>query len=72
MTRNLHHNALPILREKVTGLSEFNIDQDDVCRGCTLGKHANVSFPSNKHRFKGSLDLVHLDVFGLIPVASTT
>jgi hypothetical protein len=37
---HLHHRALPILREIVTGLPEFSIEQHGVCRGCTLGKHA--------------------------------
>jgi hypothetical protein len=53
------HGMLPILREIVTGLPEFSIDQHGVCRGCTLGKHAKVAFQSRKHRSKGILDLVH-------------
>jgi hypothetical protein len=28
---HLHHKALPILREIVTGLSKFNIEQYGVC-----------------------------------------
>jgi hypothetical protein len=43
---HLHHKVLPILREIVTGLPEFNIEQHGVCRGCMLGKHAKVAFPS--------------------------
>jgi hypothetical protein len=35
-----------------------------------LGKHAKVSFPSNKHRSKEILDLVHSYVCGLMSVAS--
>jgi hypothetical protein len=35
-----------------------------------LGKHAKASFPSIEHRSKGILDLVHLDVFGPMLVAS--
>jgi hypothetical protein len=57
----LHHRALAILRGIVTGLLEFSIEQDGVCRGCMLGKHAKVSFPSNKHRSKEILDLVMQD-----------
>jgi hypothetical protein len=55
---HLHHRVLPILREIVTGLPEFSIEQHGVCRGCTLGKHAKVAFPSSKHRSKEILDLV--------------
>ena len=65
-----HHRALFILREIVIGLPEFNVEQLGVCRGCMLGKHANATFPSNEHRPKEILDLVHLDVYGLISVTS--
>jgi hypothetical protein len=61
---HLHHNALPILREIVTSLPDFNIEEQGVCKGCTLGKHAKVAFSSSKHRSKGVLDLVHSDVCG--------
>jgi hypothetical protein len=69
---HLHHKALPILREIVTGLPDFSIEQQGVCRGCTLGKHAKVAFPSSEHRSKGILDLVHSDVCGPMSVASIT
>jgi hypothetical protein len=36
----------PILRGIVTGLLEFNIEQQGVCRGCALGKNSKVVFPS--------------------------
>jgi hypothetical protein len=67
---HLHHRALPILREIVTGLPEFSIEQHGVCRGCMLGKHAKAAFPSSEHRSKGILDLVHSDVCGPMSVAS--
>jgi hypothetical protein len=56
---HLHHKVFPILREIVTGLPDFSIEQQGVCRGCTLGKHAKAAFPSSEHRSKGILDLVH-------------
>jgi hypothetical protein len=43
--------GIVILGEIVTGLPEFNIEQYGVCKGCALGKHAKVSFPSNEHYF---------------------
>jgi hypothetical protein len=67
---HLHHRALLILREKFTGFLEFNIEQQGVYKGCTLGKHAKVSFSSSKHRSKEILDLVHSHVCGSILVAS--
>jgi hypothetical protein len=69
---HLHHRALPILREIVTGLPKFSIEQHCVCRGCTHGKYANVAFPSSEHRSKGILNLVHLDVCGPMLVSSIT
>jgi hypothetical protein len=30
-----------------------------VCRGCALGKNANVVFPSSKSRPKGIFNLIH-------------
>jgi hypothetical protein len=58
---HLHHRALSILREIVIGLPEFNVEQHGVCKGCMLGKHAKVAFPSSKHRSKEILDLVTKD-----------
>jgi hypothetical protein len=69
---HLHHKALPILREIVTGFPDFNIEQQGLCRGCTLGKHANAAFPTSEHRSKEILDLVHLNVCGLMSVALVT
>jgi hypothetical protein len=39
---HLHHRALPILREIVTGLPEFSVEQQGVCKGCALGKYAKT------------------------------
>jgi hypothetical protein len=58
---HLHHKAFPILREIVTGLPEFNIEKNGVCRGCMLGNHVKVYFPSSEHRSKEILDLVTED-----------
>jgi transposase InsO family protein len=69
---HLHHKALPILKEIVIDLSDFNIEQQGVCKGCTLGKHAKVAFPSSEHGSKGILNLVHSDVCGPMSVASIT
>jgi hypothetical protein len=69
---HLHHKVLTIIREIVIGFLEFNIEQHGVCIGCTLGKHVKASFPSNEHRSKGILDLVHSDVCGPMSIASIT
>jgi transposase InsO family protein len=67
---HLHHRALPILREMVTGLPDFSLEQQGVCRGCALGKNVKASFPSSETRSKGILDLIHSDVCGPMSVSS--
>jgi hypothetical protein len=60
---HLHHKVLPILREIVTSLPEFSIEQHGACRGCTLSKHVKATFPSSEHRSMGILDLIHSNVY---------
>jgi hypothetical protein len=64
MMAHLHHGALGGLREVVTGVPQINIEHQDVCRGCALGKFAKASFPDSDKRSTGILDLVHMDVCG--------
>lgn len=66
----LHHRALPILREMVTGLPDFNLEQQGVCGGCALGKNVKVSFPRSETRSTRILDLIHSDVCGPLLVDS--
>jgi hypothetical protein len=66
----VHHRALPILREIVIDLQEFSIEKHGVCKRCTLAKHVKATFPSNEHRSKEILDLIHSDVCGLMLVVS--
>ena len=61
-TAHLHHGALRVLREIVIGLPQFNIDHQELCRGCTLGKYTKASFPSSEHRASEILDLIHSNV----------
>jgi hypothetical protein len=37
-----------------------------VCKGCAQGKNINHSFPNSDNRAKRVLDIVHLDVCGLM------
>jgi hypothetical protein len=61
---HLHHGALGGLGEIVTGVPQFSLEHQDVCRGCVLGKFSKASFPSSDSRSAGILDLVHTDVCG--------
>jgi hypothetical protein len=67
---HLHYRALSILRKIVTGLPEFKVEQQGVCRGCALGKNVKATFPSSESKYKGILDLIHSDVCGPMLVAS--
>jgi hypothetical protein len=61
---HLHHGALRSLREIVTGMPQFNIEHQEVCRGCALGKYTKTVFPSSDSRSAGVLELIHTDVCG--------
>jgi hypothetical protein len=67
---HLHQRVLPLLRQMVTGLPEFIMDQQGVCKGYALGKNVKAAFPSNEIRSKGILDLIHSDLGGPMSVAS--
>jgi transposase InsO family protein len=61
---HLHHGALRILREIVTGVPDFSTEHQEVCKGCALGKYTKTAFPSSDSRVASILDLIHFDVCG--------
>jgi hypothetical protein len=67
---HLHHGALRSLREIVTGMPQFNIEHQDVCRGCTLGKYTKTVFPSSDNRSAGVLELIHTIICGAMSSVS--
>lgn len=67
---HLHHGALRVLREIVTGLPQFSTKHQEVCRGCALGKYTKASFQSSEHRVAGVLEFVHSDVCGPMSTVS--
>jgi hypothetical protein len=67
---HLHHGALKILREIVTGVLDFSTEHQEVCKGCALGKYTMTAFPSSDNRVVGILDLIHPDVCGPMSSAS--
>ena len=69
---HLHHGALRILREIVTGVPEFSIEHQEVCKGCALGKYTKTAFPSSDSGAAEILDLIHSDVCGPMSSASLT
>jgi transposase InsO family protein len=48
-----------------------NCNRDfDLCEHCIYGKHNRAIFSSGSTREKGILELMHIDVFGPVPVPS--
>ena len=56
---HLNYQALPALRNMVTGLPMLHVEHDGICRGCALGKNTKGSFPKSETISKGILDLIH-------------
>jgi transposase InsO family protein len=69
---HLHHGALRVLREMVTGVPDFSSKHHELCKGCALGKYTKTAFPRNDSRAAGILDLIHSDVCGPMYLASLT
>jgi hypothetical protein len=67
---HLHHGALRVLREMVTGVLDFSSEYHELCKGCALGKYTKTAFPCSDSRATGILDLIHSDVCG--PMSSTS
>jgi len=42
----------------------------DLCKFCIMSRHRKVAFSISQHKTKGLLDLIHMDMWGLSPVAS--
>jgi hypothetical protein len=53
----------------VEGFPYCNLEVD-FCEHCIYGKQNQVRFPSGAKRAKGSLELIHSDMFGHVPVPS--
>jgi hypothetical protein len=69
---HLHHGALSVLKQIVTGLPNFNTKHHDMCKGCALGKYSKIAFPGNDSKSRGILDLIHSDVCGPMSSVSLT
>ena len=59
---HLHYKALPDVRQMVTGMSEFQVEKEGVCRGCAEGKLKRGPFPSSQRKTFDILQLVHLSI----------
>jgi hypothetical protein len=69
---HLHHGALGVLREMVTGVPDFSSEHYELCKGCTLGKYTKTYFSSSDSRAEGILDLINSYVCGPMSSAPLT
>jgi len=54
----------------VLGVLKLEVEHEEVCKGCALGKNAKKPFPSSESRSKDIFGLVHFDVCGPMPMKS--
>ena len=68
---HIEENGLWALQGKVMveGMTDCTLDFD-FCEHCIYGKHNRVRFAYGATRVNGILELIHSDVFGLVPVPS--
>ena len=57
----MHQGALQVLREIVARLSQFSVDQQEVCRRCALGECTKASVPNNEHSAGEILEWIDRD-----------
>jgi hypothetical protein len=69
---HLHHGALRVMREMVTGVPDFSSEHHELCKGCILGKYTQTAFPSSDSRVARILDLIDSDVCAPMSSASLT
>jgi hypothetical protein len=67
---HLNHGDLRVLREMVTGILDFSIEHQELCKGCALGKYTKTFLPSSDSRVAGILDLIHSYVCSLMSSTS--
>ena len=67
---HLHYKALPDVKNMVTGMPEFRLEQEGVCPRCAEGKLKRGPFPSSQSKTSDILQLVHSDIFGMMLVNS--
>ena len=58
------------MSKAVTGIPEFQVNHEGVCKGCAQGKNVKSLFPSSDSKAKGILGIVHSKVCG--PITATS
>ena len=63
---HINYKELPYVRKVVTGLPYLKIDIEGTRKGCTRWKNIKNPFPKSETKTKGTLELIHSDVCGLM------
>ena len=50
----------------MTGLPDMKIKHEGICKGCAKGKNTKNPFSKSETKTKGTLELIHSDVCGLM------
>jgi transposase InsO family protein len=66
---HINYKALPYVSKVVTGLPDFKVDHEGVCKGCAQGKNIKNPFPKSDSKAR-VLELIHSDVCGPMPSTS--
>jgi hypothetical protein len=67
---HINYKSLPYVSKVVTGLPEFKVDHEGVCKGCAQGKNIKNPFLKSDSKIEGILEIIHSDVCGTIPSTS--
>ena len=67
---HLHYKAIHDVRKMVTGMPKFRLEQEGVCPRCAEGKLKGGPFPSSQSKTSNISQLVHLDIYDMMPVNS--
>jgi hypothetical protein len=67
---HINYQALPFLIKMVEGIPELKSTHEGIFKGYALGKNIKKPFSSSNNRSKETLDLIHSDVCGPMPIRS--
>jgi hypothetical protein len=67
---HINYKALPYVSKAVTGLTDFKVDHEGVCKGCAQGKNIKNPFSKSDNKVEGVSELIHSYLCGPIPSTS--
>ena len=74
MLAHINYKELPYVSKVVTGLPDLKIDHEGTWKGCASGNNITNPFLTkgcaSETKTKGTLELIHYDVFGPMPSIS--